>query len=334
MESIWCEALPKTPLPADKQTYSYVLKDHPSNAVYNTNSMGMPILNNYSPSKLIAGLKQVPAGANPGVAVTVIAEPFNIISKTATQGTPTLVNGNSVPTYYYDIKASYRFRTIAVDYNGDTTLDFTQTISPQTNYPQQVYIPGGPTTFTSKLALENEYNRHAADLNAQVKVVASDAMLKAIADSLNPRYGYVAIQMFFPISYAKSKSHNYSDLDSAREFLKVAMDSVTKRTRADAHVNWQFAASQKLVGDAVAIWEKALLQESAEKDARIHPELAACIRLNLAMAYMMLDEYEKSEALFVRCISDPQLGKSEKNNAEHLKTNFLPTLKSRYKVGK
>ncbi len=332
-ESMWCEALPKTPLPVGKQTFSYVLLDHPSNVSYKRGGTGVPTVSAITPFTLISGLKQVAAGASPGVAVTIITEPFFINGKIPTQGAPALVNGNSVPTYYYEIKTSYQFRAVAVDFKGDTTLDIRQTVAPQIQYPQHVNMPGAPTSFMSKPALENEYNRNQADLDAQVKIKSTEAILKIIADSLNPKYGYVAMQMFFPISYAKGKSHNYSDLDSARDFLKVAMDSVTKRTRKDAHVNWQFASSQKLVGDAIHIWEKALKQESADKDARIHPELAACIRLNLAMAYMMLDEYEKSEALFNQCIHDPQLGKTEKNNAIHLKTNFLPIFKAR-SVGK
>jgi hypothetical protein len=335
MESMWCEALPKNPLPADKQTFSCVTKDDPANAKMDRTSDGMQSSNlGGMTTKLITGLKNVAAGTNPGVAVTIITEPFYVTGKTVQQGAPVLVNGNSVPSYYYSIATSYKFRAIAVNYKGDTVLDIRQGLVPQINYPQDVSILGGPTSFTSKVAVENEYRKSEKDLNVLVKKKAGEAIVKYLSDTLNPMFGYTAIQMFFPLSYAKGKSHNYSDLDSALDFMKTAMDSVTKRTRKDSHVNWNFESAQKNVSSAVAIWERALKQESAEKDARIHAELAACLRLNLAMGYMMLNDYAKSETLFNQCINDPNLGKAEKRNAEHLNKNFLPLFSARHSSAK
>lgn len=335
MESIWCEALPKNPLPADKQTFSCVTKEDPANANFNRTSDGMYGTNwNGMTSKLITGLKNVPAGTNPGVAVTIITEPFYITGKTTQQGAPVLVNGNSVASYQYNIKTNYKFRAVAVDYKGDTVLDIRHSLVPQILYPQDANIPGGTTTFTSPAAVENEYRKKEKDINVMVKMKAGEAITKFISDTLNPMYGYVAVQMFFPLSYAKGKSHNYSDLDSALDFMKIAMDSVTKRTRKDAHVNWNFESAQKNVASAVAIWESALKQESQEKDARIHPELAANLRLNLAMGYMMLNNFDKSSEYFNMCINDPNLGKGEKRNAEHLNNNFLPIFKARQPASK
>lgn len=68
--------------------------------------------------------------------------------------------------------------------------------------------------------------------------------------------------------------------------------------------------------------------------ARIHPELAGYIRLNLALGYMILDNYAKAEELSAKCASDPELGNGTKRNILFIQQNYLPVFRARYEMHK
>ncbi len=334
MSLMMCTYLPKYVVPAEQQTYSCVTVECEANKQqFSANEQET----NWSTatSKVITGFKHVGAGQNPTIAVTIRTEPYAIASKTVSMGQTQGANGAAVISYSYELKAKYLLRAIVVK-NGDTVADIlrNQGEFTQMNFPNTVKPKASPTAFISAAALEADFNKNNRDLLVVTRKKCNEEYVAFLTDTLNALFGYPGSRMYFELATAKSKSFQYNDLDSAMDYMKAAMDSVTEHTKKDKNHNWSFASSRNLVQKAVVIWEKALTEESTDKKARIHPELAGYIRLNLALGYMMLDNYAKSAELYNKCYNDPELSNGTKKNIDFILKTMYPRFKAGYEVHK
>lgn len=335
MVPMWITFMPKKMLPADNLTFSCVTIEHSANEKYRTTGNGEGINWNAATDHLIAGFKNVGAAQNPAIAVTIRTEPYSIAQKSVMTTTNPGPNGTQVNACSYDLKAQYILNAVVVS-NGDTIMKITRNQGALTtmNYPNTVKPMGSPMSFPSSAALEAEYSKRNHDIMVVTRKKCNEDFITFLSDTLNAAFGYPAAKVFFEIATAKSKSFQYDDLDSAKDYITRAMDSVTAHCRANDTRNWTFESSRSLVLKAITIWEKALLEESTDKKARIHPELAGYIRLNLALAYMMLDDYTKAEQLYAKCAVDPELSNGTKRNVLFIQQNYLPVFKARYEIHK
>ena len=337
MVPMWVTYLPKVVISTDSLTFSCVTIESMDNEKYRSTSNGEGTNWNSSTSRLIAGYKNVGAAQHPTLAVTITTEPYSIAGKNLQQvNTATGPNGSMVTSCSYDLKANYVFHVYVVQ-KGDTVMRITRNQGAATtmNFPNSVK-PMSTTamSFSSSGALDAEFSKNNHDIMVVSKKKCNDEFIRFLSDTINAMFGYGSDKLFFEIATAKSKSFQYDDLDSAKDYITRAMDSVTAHTRANQTHNWSFESSRVLVQKAVLIWEKALTEESTDKKARIHPELAGYIRLNLALAYMMLDNYAKSEELYARCKADPELSNGTLRNIDFIQKRYLPVFRSRYEIHK
>lgn len=330
MVSMWCTFMPKTILPQDNLTFSCVTIASPANDPYKSTSTMESSGWNSNMVKLITGFRNVGAAQNPAVAITIRTEPFSITQTKLVQGTAPTVN------FSYDMYAQYVLKAVAVLSNGDTVLSIVrnQGALTQMNFPYSVKTNATPATFATQAQLDGDYRKNKNDVWTMAKAKCDKEFITFLTDTLNVMFGYPSDKLFFEIATAKSKSFQYNDLDSAKMFIEQAMDSVTAHTRANDTRNWSFESSRVLVHKAIIIWEKALTEESADKKARIHPELAGYIRLNLALAYMMLDDYAKADELYAKCYADKELGNGTQRNIDYIRKKYLPVFKARYEIHK
>lgn len=335
MVPMWITFMPKIVLPADSLTFSCVTLEHTANEKYRTTANGEGTNWNMATNHLIAGFKNVGAAEHPGIAVTIRTEPYSIAQKSIMQTSNPGANGVQVNAYSYDLKAYYVLNAVVV-YNGDTMLRISRNQGAFTtmNFPNTDKPMASPMSFASSGSLDAEYSKNNHDIMVVTRKKCNEDFITFLTDTLNAMFGYPSAKLYFEIATAKSKSFQYDDLDSAKDYITRAMDSVTAHCRANDHRNWSFESSRALVSKAIAIWEKALIEESDDKKARIHPELAAYIRINLALGYMMLDKYPKAEELYSKCSVDPGLGNGSRRNVLFIQQNYLPVFKVRYSIHK
>jgi tetratricopeptide (TPR) repeat protein len=335
MTPMTCVFMPKIIVPSDNLTYSCVAIEHQANEQYRTTQMNEGTNWNTATLNLIAGLKNVGAAQNPAIAVTIRTEPYSIASKSQMQST--LPNGNATAgaQFSYALKAHYVLNAIVVQ-QGDTVLRISRDQGAVTdlNFPNNVKPTGSPANFATAAALDAEYRNNNHDIMVVTRKKCNLEFIAFLSDTLNAMFGYPSAKLYFEIATAKSKSFQYNDLDSAKDYMMQAMDTVTAHAKKNDHSNWSIESSRVLVRKAVSIWEKALTEESVDKKARIHPELAGYIRLNLALAYMMLDDYAKADELYSKCFVDPELGNGSQRNIDFIRKKYLPVFKARYEIHK
>lgn len=149
------------------------------------------------------------------------------------------------------------------------------------------------------------------------------SLLGAINNMVNDKCGYPVKQYATEIyTIKKYKSHSYSDLIDAYTKVKAGYDVIYKdMSKKDA---------KDKIMKAVAIWEKAL-QESNVNDskARINDKVTALIYVNLAEAYIWMDDWSTADNYIQKAkIINTAAGKY-KREAEDLE-GLMKSLKDRY----
>jgi hypothetical protein len=331
---VFCTILPKTTLPGDHLTYSCVVLENPLNTQQKTTSMGVTMDWNFETANLISGFSEIAPSVKRSIAITIRTEEFGFQKTVSQQQTTNATTGANEINYTYDIKPHYEINACAVLDNGDTVMKVTCNEGPglSLNYPYNIQPTGAMEIFKTSGQLESNFNSKLNDIKILARKQCSLDFLQYLKDTLNSMVGYPSEKLFFEIASAKSKSFSYADLDSAMDFMKQAMDSVSTHCKKNIYNNWSFNSSYSLVRKSVSIWEKALTEESKEKNSRVTPELAAYIRQNLAYGYLMLDEYDKSAAMFTKCETDEELSKSAKRNCSFFMATFFPKFKERFKI--
>ncbi|SKC84327.1 tetratricopeptide repeat protein [Ohtaekwangia koreensis] len=181
--------------------------------------------------------------------------------------------------YWYDVTYSFPMK-IRVVSKGQTITEQDLTGFFNTKFY--------PTDRSSLTALEKEYDRDYTFKN-NLRSERISQRKEEIRSWLFSNYGYGLVLEGIEIGYIKDKNDEYSDLTQALTLLYVAY------TYADKKKDYVDDTFKTKVNEAIAMWEKALLESSEDKKARIDQKVTAMIQCNIALAYYGLNDFDKAE---------------------------------------
>lgn len=188
----------------------------------------------------------------------------------------------------------------------------------------------GNTLSTKKLkdyASKYEYEYWAIDnledywKQTQKNLFANN--LRAINTMINEKFGFVVKQRGTEIfTVKKHKGHDYSDLIDAYSNANSGYALIIKDLDRDA--------AEDKIRKAISIWENALTESNInDSKSRVNKKVTALISMNLAEAYMWINEFQNAETYRIKA---EQGGVSKyKNEAQRLEP-VLNALKARYQA--
>lgn len=157
-------------------------------------------------------------------------------------------------------------------------------------------------------------NNKSDNLTKYVKAALSNGMNK-----INYTYGYSNVgRKDIIFSAKKNKNFDFTDLNTAAIHGQDALAVLTN--------NYDDAKSKII--SAISEWDNILKEASADKKAKINPEVAAAIRLNKALCFTHLKKYADAEASLNKVLADTNNKRKFKKEAEDLK-GFLADEKKR-----
>jgi tetratricopeptide (TPR) repeat protein len=264
---------PLKPLDKSLKTYSYMLEDLGDDlAPWQRDSLQRALH--------IPGYKRV--RENGDVKVELIVSALSITNKEVNDKPIDVEkNGNKsvMHQYWYDITYSFPMK-IRVVAKGQviTEQDLAGFFTTQ-------YYPQNRSSLSNLL---QEYNNDYSFKDG-LRYERTEQRKTEVRDWLFSNYGYGMAGDRINVGYVKDKKGEYTDLQKAFSLLYGAMAGANRKIDY-----WNDAFNQQ-VNEAIAIWETALKEVSADKNARIDQKVAAMIYGNIALAYYELNDFDKAE---------------------------------------
>ncbi len=135
--------------------------------------------------------------------------------------------------------------------------------------------------------LKSTYAKEKGSFNTQVQKDLEKEVLKKATESLNSALFFTYVEETVEIHYVKDKNGLYDDLERASTIAQEGYESISN--------NAEDSESKSKLKQAIAIWEKALLESNPEsKDARIDKKVTLLVAENIANAYFYLREFDKA----------------------------------------
>jgi hypothetical protein len=183
------------------------------------------------------------------------------------------------------------------------------------------------TASTQKFATEQELkdyweeNKEIFTSPLQDQIVNDN--MAAINQILNEKYGYLKKSREIEINVPKDKKINYD------EYAQAYVSAVTGYNNIINPDNKAQASAD--LKTAIGIWEKALTESDLKnKKARINAKVTAVTMLNLAEAYLWLDDYRTAE-MYLTKMSTLNLAGRDKRMADNIRY-FMSAKKARYEA--
>lgn len=241
---------------------------------------------------ILQGFKKAPENA---VIVTVSVGAFDCIKpslKTETRQMMSSSNGHSsnYNTNYYSWETSYKQpMSVKVEAPGKGVV-FNQGIEKFNTY-----------TVVKTQATDDYNASHNMDVNAYVKSLQDKTLsdnLKYINEMVNEKYGFMQLQRKTVLYHIKAKGdNNYDDYEKAYQDAVSAYNMMATDP----------AGAKAKLKASIDTWEKALTEyKPGDKKARVNDDVCLVTHLNLAEAYMWVDDYAKADDHLVKTSSlDP-----------------------------
>jgi hypothetical protein len=142
---------------------------------------------------------------------------------------------------------------------------------------------------TSQSSLQSEFDQ---DTNFQRELFYRklDEAKVQIRKWLFSNYGFGMVMESISIGYVKDKKGEYADLTKAMSLLVHAFQASNNNK---AYLNDLFKES---VNEAIDIYNKALLESSDDKKARIDEKVTAVIQYNIALANYGMQNWDEAES--------------------------------------
>jgi tetratricopeptide (TPR) repeat protein len=146
--------------------------------------------------------------------------------------------------------------------------------------------------------------------------------MKVVNDRLNDLYGTPLVTRSTDVyTVKKYQKHEYNDLIDAYTQVKQGYDKLfLEKSKATA---------LPFFNNAISIWEKALAEGSGGKKDRINDKVVALLYVNLAEAYLWIDEFAKSENYIMKAIQQGGIFNKYRSDAENLQ-KVLNNQKARF----
>lgn len=156
--------------------------------------------------------------------------------------------------------------------------------------------------------------------NAQ-KTALTDALL-TVNNKLNDMYGtYLVTRTTEAYTVKKYQSYEYNDLIEAFTQAKQGYDKL--------FINVNKAEAIPFLRNAISIWEKALAEHTGAKKERVTEKVYSLLCVNLAEAYLWLDEFSQAEIYILKAIQKGGIFDKYRGAAEKLQP-LVNAQKARY----
>ncbi len=144
---------------------------------------------------------------------------------------------------------------------------------------------------------------------------------KMINDYLAKNYGYYDYKGERRFYDVQDKKQTYPEYHAAIENVRSFFAYISVPSKK--------ATGEKALKEAIATWEEALKElDKTAKDARINKEIGAITYLNLAEAYIWLNEFDKAR----EAVAEYKLLSNSYKNGEVIVTSFLNDYQKRYEA--
>jgi len=250
----------------------------------------------------IQGFNETPSG---GLKVEVTVSDYEIAKapKTTKKGEETYT--------YYELRISQRMhvKVTAPDgkilynaYPPNTASQHKYKTSPQKNW----YSYERTDSYKSWLA------------GKEAEVTQKSA--QAVSEALNSEFGYSWPVRYSSIYTGKKRKYDYSAQERA---------AITARHGLEELSIDEEGGKEKL-REVVEVWKKEVQQmDSGDRKARINHKVGAALLLNLAVAYINLQEFDNAEEVLTRVEMNDDFKNGDANDAEDIR-EFLNNQKRRF----
>ncbi len=145
-----------------------------------------------------------------------------------------------------------------------------------------------PQDRTSEVNLQREFDRDNYFIG-KLKAIRIEGIQMEVRNWLASQHGYGFSNELIEIGYVKDKKGAYQDISQALALMHGAF--------ASAHRDKEYRTEEftSKIKEAMAIYEKALMESSDDKKARIDSKVTAMIQYNLAMANFGLNNLDEAE---------------------------------------
>jgi len=194
-------------------------------------------------------------------------------------------NGKSTPYKAYSYQIKYkRLITLIVETPQGVVLN---EVPEEINKEQTFKSPG---EFKSEYELNNWWSNNKVRVTEMLENETVENNLSIIQRILNDNYAFKKVNYMADIYLVKDKKVDYSDYQNAYLAVIEGYNSLTE--------DYEKVAAKAKINEAIAIWEKALLESDVQnKKARIDEEVTYITYLNLIEAYIFVDDFSKAKSL-------------------------------------
>jgi len=237
----------------------------------------------------LPNLQRVESGGN--IEVHLFIDFFKVNMKTSGKPVGKRSNGSNTYNYVYEY---YLPCTLWIKKaNGEVILE--EIISHPNDLQRENYTEGDYFYGSNAVADMDTY----AQLLTQISKRIYKKSFAAIQENVLRK----DITLKFDIVSFTDKNHDYSDLTTAQQNLKTAIEALPTAN----------AEAQEKVKEVAAIYEKVLTEYSADKKARINDKVKEELHFNLGLAYYFVQDFEKAKTAlknFVK-IKEPEVEKDK-----------------------
>jgi hypothetical protein len=226
-------------------------------------------------------------------------------------------NGKSTPYKAYSYQIKYkRLITLTVETPQGVVYN---------EVPMEInkdLIYKSPGEFKSEYELNNWWSSNKARIQDLLENETVEKNLSVIQTLLNDNYAFKKVNYMADIYLVKDKKVDYSDYQTAYLAVIEGYNSLTE--------NYEKVAAKAKINEAIAIWEKALLESDVEnKKARIDEDVTYATYLNLIEAYIFMDDFSKAKSLTAK-LTIYDIPRKVRKRMEEL-TVFASAQNERYK---
>ena len=155
------------------------------------------------------------------------------------------------------------------------------------------YAIGKTEAYATEEKLNNFWRNNSGAFLRQLDENSMKGNMKLVADYLDSKLGQRPVTRTTSIWVVEDKKVNYDEYPQAYEKALMGYKLLADPSRA--------ADAQKQIGEAAALWGKALAESNTkDKKARINEKVTAATLFNAAEANMWLNNFDETDRLLAR----------------------------------
>jgi hypothetical protein len=237
----------------------------------------------------LSGFQKAPSDADLRITVSVdgfTQGPINLINPAATGLRLATANGSAPVKYAYEVSYKSPISVKVTAKDGTVLVD---ELIEATN----TYSKSATETFNSEDALAKFWANNQLPFMRLLDENSMKANMKLVSEYLDSKLGKRLMPRNTNITVVSDKKVNYDEYPQAYEKALMGYKMLGDPTRA--------ADSQKQIGEANALWKKALAEANPkDKKARIDEKVMAATLFNDAEANLWMNNFDEADVLLAR----------------------------------